>query len=94
MLLLNNTVQHFSTTYLSAKGKRESDIMFPDQSCKKYIHLYKYRNCVPETCPCKKVSFLNYVINYIKGFYIVEIEVVNQKRVRVFDRGIQTARNR
>ena len=37
LLLLNNTVQHFPTTYLSANSKRESDIMFPVQSCKKYI---------------------------------------------------------
>ena len=32
------------------------------------------RNCVPETCPCKETSFLNYVTNCIKGIYIVEIE--------------------
>ena len=27
-------------------------------------------NCVPESCPCKKIGFPNCVTNCIKGFYI------------------------
>ena len=46
---------------------------------------------MPETCPCKKIGFLNYVIKYIKGFYIVEIkqEIVNDSYPGVIIRFIK-----
>ena len=46
---------------------------------------------MPETCPCKKISFLNYVIDCIKGFYIVEIEqeIFNNTYPRVLIRFVK-----